>query len=169
MKRLAEGLYFFLKQRHWIQTERIRQVFSRLQPGTIRQTEEAVDLYYIHLIKRSIVLFVLVVSVSGLLLVRQAAESGQGIHLTRSDYGEEEDVYHLVYQDSQQEQQELSITLAPVEYSPDELRDQFRQGFSCLEQALPGDNPSLDQITQNLRLLTTIPGSGLSVDRKSVV
>ena len=47
MKRLAEGLYFFLKQRHWIQTERIRQVFSRLQPGTIRQTEEAVDLYEI--------------------------------------------------------------------------------------------------------------------------
>lgn len=167
MKRLAEGLYFFLKQRHWIQTERIRQVFSRLQPGTVRQTEEAVDLYYIHLIKRSIVLFVLVVSVSGLLLVRQAAESGQGIHLTRSDYGEEEDVYHLVYQDSQQEQQELLITLAPVEYSPDELRDQFRQGFLCLEQALPGENPSLDQITQNLKLLTVIPGSGLSVSWSS--
>lgn len=167
MKRLAEGLYFFLKKRHWIQTERIRQVFAKLTPGTLRQTEEAVDAYYIHLIRQCIILFALLVSFSGLLWIKQAAESGQGIRLIRSDYGEEEDVYHLIYQDQKKEVQELSITLPAIEYSPDELKDQFLRGFAYLEQELPGENPALDQITQNLRLPTSIPDSGLSVSWSS--
>lgn len=167
MRRLIEGLYYFLKEKQLIPTERIRQICSKLYHGTARQIEETVDAYFIAMLKKGILLFFLVLLISGLVWIGEQAGTGQEIHLTRSDYGEEEDTYCLIYQDEEQETQEISIILNPVEYPSEELKKQFQQGFAYLEQEMLGENPEQDQIQENLRLLTTIPDSGLSVSWSS--
>lgn len=167
MRHLTERFYYFLKEKQLIPTERIRQICSKLYHGTARQIEETVDAYFIAMLKKGILLFFLVLLISGLVWIGEQAGTGQEIHLTRSDYGEEEDTYCLIYQDEEQETQEISIILNPVEYPSEELEKQFQQGFAYLEQEMLGENPEQDQIQENLRLLTTIPDSGLSVSWSS--
>lgn len=167
MRRLIERSYYFLKEKQLIPTGRIRQIYSKLYHGTTKQIEETVDAYFIAMLKKGILLFFLVLLISGLVWIGEQIETGQEIHLIRSDYGEEEDTYCFIYQDEEQETQEISIILDPVEYRSEELEEQFRQGFAYLEQEMLGENQARDQIQMNLNLQKTIPDSGLSVSWSS--
>lgn len=167
MRRLIERSYYFLKEKQLIPTGRIRQIYSKLYHGTAKQIEETVDAYFIAMLKKGILLFFLVLLISGLVWIGEQIETRQEIHLIRSDYGEEEDTYCFIYQDEEQETQEISIILDPVEYRSEELEEQFRQGFAYLEQEMLGENQARDQIQMNLNLQKTIPDSGLSVSWSS--
>lgn len=163
MKKLARKLYRWLSVHRWLQTEGVRKALSRLHRGTIKQTEEAVEAYYVDSLHKLLLIGSGILVLCGMLWLQECVNDEAGIHLTRSDYGEEENSYTIAYEKEDKSWQELDITLEAVQYAPEELKVQFEQGFLYLEENMLGDNASLAEICNDMNLLKEIPNSGLSV------
>lgn len=163
MKKQMKRIYQWLKRKKWIQTEGICRQLSQLYRGTQRKTEEVVEAYYIEIIQKCIVVLLLTLLFSGMLWVQEYMDAREGIHLIRADYGEEEEVYTLKYQEKDETWKEFSVVVEPVRYDSEELKLQFQQGFAYLEENMLGENTSLYDIREDMHLEGDIPNSGLLV------
>ncbi|MBO5238367.1 MAG: hypothetical protein J6B50_06305 [Lachnospiraceae bacterium] len=163
MKKQMKRIYQWLKRKKWIQTEGICRQLSQLYRGTQRKTEEVVEAYYIEIIQKCVVVLLLTLLFSGMLWVQEYMDAREGIHLIRADYGEEEEVYTLKYQEKDETWKEFSVVVEPVRYDSEELKLQFQQGFAYLEENMLGENTSLYDIREDMHLEGDIPDSGLSV------
>lgn len=168
MKQQMKRFYQWLMAKKWIRTEGIRRQIAQLYRGTKRRTEEIVETYFVELLMKCFVVGSLTVTISGILWMQEYMHSREGLHIVRSDYGEEEEEYTLRYQDSNHTWNEFSVVIEPVQYQPDELKMQFQQGFDYLEAKMLGENVSVDNIRGNLDLESNIPQSGLTVSWKSM-
>lgn len=164
---LARKLYQQLRKCNVIRPEQIRRSMTRLHKGNALQTEERVDAYYIDLFNKIIWILLISGSLSVLLWgIYQKQNTGQ-LHFIRDDYGGDEIQYIVSYENQEKITDQLTITLEPVQYSPEELAEQFQDGFIYLENRMLGDNESLDNILVDMQLETSIPDSGLKVSWSS--
>ena len=164
---LAGKIYGQLRKHRIIRPEQTRRSMTRLYKGNALQTEERVDAYYIDLLNKIIWILLISGSLSGLLWgMYQKQDTGQ-LHFIRDDYGGDEVQYIVNYENQEKTTAQLTITLEPVQYRPEELAEQFQDGFVYLENRMLGDNESLDNILVDMKLETSIPDSGIKVSWSS--
>ena len=82
MKKLARKLYRWLSVHRWLQTEGVRKALSRLHRGTIKQTEEAVEAYYVDSLHKLLLIGSGILVLCGMLWLQECVNDEAGIHLT---------------------------------------------------------------------------------------
>lgn len=164
---VARKLYQQLRKYRVIRPEQIRGSMARLYKGNAMQTEERVDAYYTDLLNKILWTLLLSGSLSVLIWGIYQRQDKIQLHFIRDDYGGDEIPYTVSYENQENMTGQLTITLEPVEYRPEELEERFREGFSYLEGTMLGDNESLDNIQVDMQLESSIPDSGLSVSWSS--
>lgn len=162
MKALANLLFNQLKKHRIIQTERVRGSLLRLYRENNEQMEKRVSWYYIQVLQKMLWVLLLAIGISILIWGLDQMEE-KSLQFFRNDYGGDEQFLTLQYQNREQEQKELTITLAPIQYRPEELEQCFQDGFAYLEEEMLGENKALGQIQESMNLLKSIPDSGLTV------
>lgn len=160
---LSEKLYQIMRKQNIIRPERIRRSMARLYRENTIQTEVRVDTYYVKLFDQVLWVLLLAGVISSLLWLSHFQKNTGPLQLVRDDYGGEEIPYTICYENEEQERQQFTITLEPVQYRPEELEKQFQEGFAYLEAEMLGDNESLESIRSDMDLRVSIPDSGLSV------
>ncbi|MGN0160056.1 MAG: type II secretion system F family protein [Lachnospiraceae bacterium] len=78
--------------------------------------------------------------------------------LLRPDYNESEIRYNFLAND-----QEVQLSLSPVEYEFQQVQNNFSDGYEYLLQMMLGENSSLQQVDRNLNLLSAIPQYAITV------
>ena len=162
MKALANMLFRQLKKHRIIQTERVRGSLLRLYRENNEQMEKRVSWYYIQVLQKMLWVLLLAIGISLLVWGLDQMEE-EALQFLREDYGGSEQLLTLQYQNREQEQKELTITLDPIQYRPEELEQSFQDGFAYLEAEMLGENKALGQIQKSMNLLKSIPDSGLTV------
>lgn len=162
MKALANMLFRQLKKHRIIQTERVRGSLLRLYRENNEQMEKRVNWYYIQVLQKMLWVLLLAIAISLLVWGVDQMEE-EALQFLREDYGGSEQLLTLQYQNREQEQKELTITLDPIQYRPEELEQSFQDGFAYLEEEMLGENKALGQIQKSMNLLKSIPDSGLTV------
>lgn len=162
MKALANMLFKQLKKQRIIQTERVRGSLLRLYRENNEQMEKRVNWYYIQVLQKMLWVLLLAIGISLLVWGLDQMEE-EALQFLREDYGGSEQLLTLQYQNREQEQKELTITLDPIQYRPEELEQSFQDGFAYLEAEMLGENKALGQIQKSMNLLKSIPDSGLTV------
>lgn len=163
VRKLAGKLYRWMAGRRLLQLDATRKLISGLQGGNLRQTEAAVEEYYVKMISTVFVVIGVTIVISLAAFVSQHLNREEVIHVVRQDYGEESSTLTVFYKDAAKEVQEIDLEVQAVQYRPEELAQKFTEGFQYLEQVMPGDNTDLNNVQYNLSLEKEIPGSGLMV------
>jgi Flp pilus assembly protein TadB len=140
-----------------------RKLISGLQGGNLQQTEDAVETYYVDMIASVLCVILITVVLCLVLVVSQFICRETSIHVVRQEYGEDSSNLTVYYEDADSNLQEIGLEVEAVQYRPEELEQEFLQGFQYLEELMPGENTSLDHVLYNLNLAETIPDSGLTV------
>lgn len=161
--RLAEGIYRWLLHRGLIHTDTTRKLITGLYGGTMQQTEQSVEAYYVQMISRILLIVIVTILFCVCSVVIDGCQQEETVHVVRQGYGEAGDVLTVVYEDDAKDMQEINLEIDAVAYRPEELDEKFAQGFQYLEGVMLGENEDEKNIVCNLNLETAIPDSGLSV------
>lgn len=102
----------------------------------------------------------------GVVVVFWAMNSGNNreniSELTKPGYGEGETVYKILVE-SEDKEYEVEISVPAKEISEEELPQCFEKAFEKVLVKLPGDNQSLDYVTDNLNFVDRIDEYGMDV------
>ncbi len=161
--KLVVKLYRWMVRKRLLHLDAVRKLISGLQGGNLRQTEAAVEAYYVQMITMVILIMAVTILVSILAYASRFINTEAGIHVVRQDYGEDSSTLTVFYEDESDHIQEIDVEIPSVQYRPQELAQEFTEGFQYLEQLLPGDNTSLKNVQYDLRMEEEIPESGLTV------
>lgn len=88
-------------------------------------------------------------------------ETGQKI-LQRNPHGQEDSSVQLRASIGENEE-EFSVTVSEQEYTEEELDAVFQEASEDLEKLILGENESLDEVRDDLELISEIPETGISV------
>lgn len=163
MKVLANMLFGQLKKHRLLRMEGVRRSLLRLYRENSEQMENRVSWYYIQVLQKMLWVLLLTIGASILVWGLEQLEQEESLQFVREDYGGDEQLLILQYQNREQEQKELTIILEPIQYRPEELEQCFQEGFAYLEEEMLGENKALGQIQESMNLLKSIPDSGLTV------
>ncbi len=161
--KLAGKVYQWMAGKGLLQLDTTRKLISGLQGGNLRQTEAAVEAYYVEMIVKILIVAAVSIFISISAFVSQCMNRNESIHVIRQDYGEDSTTLTVYYEDAAKEIQEIDLEILAVQYSPEELTQIFMEGFQYLEQVMAGENTDLNNVQANLNLEEKIPGSGLTV------
>lgn len=102
----------------------------------------------------------------GVVVVFWAMNSGNNreniSELTKPGYGEGETVYKILVE-SEDKEYEVEISVPAKEISEEELPQCFEKAFEKVLVKMPGDNQSLDYVTDNLNFVDRIDEYGMDV------
>lgn len=143
---------------------KLREPLGQLYP--LAQTEKLLPAWYA---KR--LYLMLMVLVCGLVLAGAAAvlqtreQQPQAVHtLPRSSYGDAASTYTLQAAIGENSTPEpVRIDVLPRTYTQEELEIVFSDCKKRLEKLILGENASLGEVTDDLKLVESIPGTGVSV------
>lgn len=161
--KLAGKVYQWMAGKGLLQLDTTRKLISGLQGGNLRQTEAAVEAYYVEMIVKILIVAAVSIFISISAFVSQCMNRNEYIHVIRQDYGEDSTTLTVYYEDAAKEIQEIDLEVPAVQYSPEELTQIFTEGFQYLEQVMAGENMDLNNVQANLNLEEKIPESGLTV------
>lgn len=161
--KLAGKVYQWMAGKGLLQLDTTRKLISGLQGGNLRQTEAAVEAYYVEMIVKILIVAAVSIFISISAFVSQCMNRNEYIHVIRQDYGEDSTTLTVYYEDAAKEIQEIDLEVPAVQYSPEELTQIFTEGFQYLEQVMAGENTDLNNVQANLNLEEKIPESGLTV------
>lgn len=87
--------------------------------------------------------------------------------IERNSHGQGEASYKLlISSDDIVETEAIEVKVSERKYGPDEIKNLFESSRSYIDSALPGDNESLEAVTQPLHFFHTIPDTGVSINWK---
>lgn len=161
--RLAGKLYRWMSGKRLLQLDMTRKLISGLQGGNIRQTEAAVEEYYVKMIAAVFMVIGGTIFISLAAFIVPFFNQEESIHVVRESYGEDSSTLTLFYEDSEKHIQEIELEVDAVQYQKEEITQKFTEGFEYLEQIMPGENADLNHVQCDLQLEQEIPGSGLTV------
>lgn len=164
MRKPAGRLYRLLSANHMLRVDETRGWLSGLYGGNRKQTEELTETYYIQMIQKVMLCICVGIVLMVMVTITYLISDDEQIHIVRSDYGDDSEQLTLYYEDFEHHIQPVEVEIEPVKYREEDLEGVFDQGFVYLEEFLPGENGSLENVTDDLQLETSIPGSGLTVN-----
>lgn len=152
---------FGRKRRHYREQLRKNQLGSHLKllhPELSKKHQ--VQAFYVR--QYSLVLLVLfagsLLSLGAALSVRTAGFLQEGGYIDRKGYGQGDIEVALSAQIEGEEPEEIFYTVTEQKYKPEEAERFFREAVSNLPEAILGSNDSLENVTEDLNLVTFMEG-----------
>lgn len=183
-KKSYPGEVFFLRAAAWYirQKEQLSRRLTRRMPDRGRRYKEQSDKkqlgrklrllhpevseshqvreFYIR--QYSLVLLALFVgnllSLGAALYVRADRRVQEGGYINRKAYGQGDTEVALLAQIEGEEAEEIFYTVEEQKYKPDEITSLFQEASVKLPEAILGGNSSLDGVTEDLELVTSMDG-----------
>ena len=85
--------------------------------------------------------------------------------LKRPGYGEGERIVDMrIYADGEQLKDDMSLTVEEIQYTEEEIQQQFGEIESVLEKLVLGENETPDHVDRDLNLMTKLEGYPVSID-----
>lgn len=91
----------------------------------------------------------------------------QGNFLKREGYGEYDREYNVYVKGLDNEEIEISIPVSKREYSAAEAEEIFEKSIQYISENILGENPSLQEVSKNLKLINTVKDYGIKVNYNS--
>ena len=91
----------------------------------------------------------------------------EGNKLARKDYGKTSTKYELYVSGLTDQEESIEIPVSAKEYKTDEIDDIFDNCMTYIVSNIKGDNPSLQEVYNNLQLVSSVPTYGVDVSWRS--
>lgn len=164
LKKVSLLIYQKLMLLKVLKPDGIRKIIFSLEGGTMKQTEKAVENYYIQLISKVVVVITITIMISAPVFLYTVFNRDNTVHIVRNDYGEDGSTYTLHYEDGEKQTGELIIDVDAVQYKPEDLHQIFDEAIAYIEQEMPGTNSDLSEIQSDLYLVDKVPQEGVAVN-----
>ena len=152
LNKLAQLLYSFLCRFRYVVRPTVKKDLEYLYPG--ENQEKLCQSYYAGKIEKSLLIMAAGCILAIFLAVKAAAERSleQGNVLKRRDFSSDSQKV-TVEADYDGRRDRFEFLLEPYGLSPEETEAYYREFCEMLPQLIAGTNPSLQEVTDNLKLL----------------
>ena len=170
VKKMSQYIYKLLVKKELLKkSDLARLSMQRLFPG--KKANECVEKYYIEKIE-----YVLYIMAAGCCLAvlsycsartHTLKVNNQGAYLERQSYGEGAKRESLDVRENGQTIGSFDIELEERKYTKAEAEKLYIEAATYLEQIILSENKSLDEVSENLNLVTEIPGYPFEISWRS--
>lgn len=105
--------------------------------------------------------------VTAVLVNRTGPSVGSDYSIERNSYGQGERSYELLVEGLNDEELPVEVRVAPREYTAKEAQEVFDEVMEQIGELIRGDNPSLDEVRHDLKLITRLDHYGISLEWES--